>query len=450
VSGPGDEDRGHPATLAECREALERAREDQSVERELFTAQLTAARLQGREAMRREEETREVLQRYLNTLFPRAYPQALGARMSPLEAAEFLHDCLGLSPKEAALDEAVTRALRGEGVQAVAKPEPEAPEADEEEGPGSEGEMTEDHLVLLRALGAHVDKDTVLAEWTGRTEKSERTFLRRMEELEGWDLAYHVVVDGVYRHKRYPSPTNYVLTEKGRETYRRLVEDAPPVTYEGAYGPYSSPEAWWGIRAAARLIAGQTEANPRFRYLVADVADDGQLAELARIVEEDTDPGCKAEVRRRYGGEGPEASVPDLILRMEPKSGGTSVMIAVEYERASYSTGRLKDKVVKNLLHYTDGGFSAVYYVASDRDAAGLISGAIRKVQRDALDGHLNLPDRAFVALFNLYDLLGGGLPTPAFIDRRFINQADGVPATDWPEGVVRPLRFFKYKSRHR
>jgi hypothetical protein len=226
----------------------------------------------------------------------------------------------------------------------------------------------------------------------------------------------------------YASDTCYLLTTAGRAEYRRRF-NAEAITFEQAYAPHKSPEAWWQLRAVKALIlAGNAQpANERFTYTVYDPTGDPEAAATAGF-------------QRRYGH-----SEPDLIVVVASQTQGALSLVALESERGTYNATRLKSKVLKNLQDYGAAGFHGCYYVANNGDTARALAGALSKVRADLKARPTALTVRSFLALFTLEALRDTWLPTPRFIDTEFFDRRTRQVSARWPPAAARPERYFRY-----
>jgi hypothetical protein len=389
---------------------------DHEVELELLRTQLLSCRAQMAGYIRQEQRVVKLLQRYLEVLFPHLLPQALAARMSIAEAADYLYvhhlnrddplDILSASDADT-----LSAALESAAISAV--------------------ELSGDAVALLSAVGRNVLSTEIKQIWAAHTGKAAGT-ARNLVLPELLDA-------GLLRVERlavpryltgYATDTYYLLTEAGQQEYRRRF-NAEPTTYEEAYAPYKSPEAWWQIRATQALIEAGTDhsANSRFSYTVYDPAGDPDATTLA---------GFQA----RYGH-----SEPDLIVAVTSKTGGPTSQLVVECERGSYSSTRLKQKVVKNLQDYGEAGFSGCYYIVNSNATARTLAGAITKVREDLRERPDALSTRSFLALFTLEALRDAWLPTPHFIDAHFFDRKARRVSDDWPSEAAKPERYLKFVS---
>jgi hypothetical protein len=363
--------------------------------------------------IRHEQRVVKLLQRYLELLFPHLLPQALAARMSVDEAAEYLYarhlnhdDPLGLQD--------VPGSNGSTHVETPALPQVE---------------LSGDAIIFLSAAGRSVLSTEIKARWAEHTGKAVGTVRNTvLPELMDKGLLRIERIAAPGHLTAYATDNCYVLTEEGRQEYIRRF-NVDPITYEAAYAPYKSPEAWWHIRATQALIEAGTAhpANSRFSYTVYDPTGDTQTAEAAGF-------------QRRYGH-----SEPDLIVVVASKTGGPTSQIAVECERGNYSMVRFKQKVVKNLQDYGEAGFSGCYYVANSSATARTLAGTITKVRDDLKERPGALSVRSFLALFRLDTLKDAWLPTPHFIDAHFFDRKARRVSDDWPAEAAKPERYLKF-----
>ena len=183
------------------------------------------------------------------------------------------------------------------------------------------------------------------------------------------------------------------------------------------------------IRATQALIAAGNAhpANARFTYTVYDPSGD-------------PDATSAAGFERRYAH-----SEPDLIVVIASQSGGKLSTVAIECERGTYNSTRLKQKVLKNLHDYGAAGFSGCYYVANNAGTARTLAGAISKVRADLKARPDAVPGRGFLALFTLEALRETWLPTPRFIDANFFDRKQHRVSADWPADAAKPERYFRH-----
>jgi hypothetical protein len=392
--------------------------EDRDVALELLRAQLLSCRTQMTLQTRERLHTTELLQRYLERLFPHLFPQALAARMNVPEAAEYFYDHhldrvghFGVGPEE--------------------QPKAETDPAREESSVNAGVELSGDGVHFLYAAGLSVLSTDIKALWARHTGKAVGTARNTVvpELLDrGLLRVERLSVPGYLTG--YATDTCYVLTERGREEYRRRFS-SEPITFEGAYAAHKSPEAWWMVRATKALIEAGTAhpANQRFAYQAYDPSGD-------------PDAATEAGIQRRYGH-----SEPDLVVVVASKTAGKPGTLAVECERGSYTATRLKQKVIKNLRDYGEAGFSGCYYVASNNEVARKLAGALVKVRADLKERPETLPVRGFLALFTLDALKACWLPTPRFIDEHLFDRKTRRVSSDWPVDAAKPERYFRHSA---
>jgi len=387
---------------------------DHEIELELLRTQLISCRTQMAGYIRHEQRVVKLLQRYLEVLFPHLLPQTLAARMTIAEAADYLY---------------AHHLNRDDPLGILSSSDTNHASRDPESVVTPSVELSGDAVAFLSAAGRSALSTEIKQKWAAHTGKAVGTAQNVvLPELldKGLLRAERVAVP---RHLTgYATDTCYLLTEVGEQEYRRRF-NAEPITYEDAYAPYKSPEAWWQIRATRAMIETGTEqaANSRFSYTVYDPAGDPDATTLAGF-------------QTRYGH-----SEPDLIVVVASKTGGPTSQIAVECERGSYSSTRLKQKVVKNLQDYGEAGFSGCYYIASNGPTARTLAGAITKVRADLKERPDALTVRSFLALFTLDMLKGTWLPTPHFIDAHFFDRKARRVSDDWPAEAAKPERYLKF-----
>ena len=402
--------------------------DDLSVRLELLHRQYEAAQGRAVKMARLAERRRALLRSVWEVLFPAELASLIAAGLGDDEVGRRLYQLL-LERRQGLLrpdDNGASQCeeSRGEDKEEAAE---EAPTV----------ELTEEQRIVLQVLGIELAARQVLRRATERLGNSERTVHRLLSELKEMGLVERrslAVPKGVGEL----SSTLYLLTEEGRKVYRGLF-GAEPMSTETAFGGYHSPEAWWFISTVAQMIRRGNEApNGRFVYEVFDPVAEPEATGTAGF-------------RRRYGDEdgSRRGSEPDLIVQMQARQGGQALSVAVEVERALYAAHALKAKVAKNLRHYTGAGFAATYYVATTKEAAQLLRGAVRKVTADVREGKAVLPNRAFVAIFSLPEIAGveaGWVPSPRMIETEWLH--NGQPSKAWPQGAWPVFYYYKHKVK--
>ena len=395
---------------------IEKLKADYAMKMSLLKDQLRSSQMRIATYMRARHRTEAILQQYLLVLFPDLFARAIGAQMSITEAGEYLyaHHLYDSDPKE---------------IFGLNKDKPAAPTAPTAPVVVEQGvDLSGDAVKLLYVLGMTVVANEARALWAQHTGKAVGSAKHVLAEL---------LDKGLLRAEQIPVPryltgyvgdTSYALTERGQAEYRRRFNSAP-TTYEAAYAPYKSPEAWWLIRATKALIeAGNAHpANTRFTYTVYDPEADADAMEAAGFI-------------RRYGN-----SQPDLIVVVQSRSGGKPLWLAVECERGNYSTTRLKQKLAKNLEDYATAGFGGCYYIANNRDTARVLGGTIARLRDDLTARPDTISTPGFLALFTLESLRDAWLPTPRFILTEFFDRKLRQPNPNWPVDAAKPDRYFKY-----
>jgi len=407
----------------ECQKEIERREARHAMKMTLLRSQLESSQLRLATKVRALQRAEAILQDYLTTLYPHLYAQALGARMNTIEAGEYFyqHYLYGHDPAELfGLCEA-----RQQAEVDRARFAPSAPPVVVEQGV----ELSGDAVKLLYVLGLTVLADEAKPLWAQHTGKAVGTAKNTVfPELLDKGLLQVQQIPAPGHLTSYASDTCYVLTERGQAEYRRRF-NSDPITYEAAYSPYKSPEAWWMIRATkAMILAGNAlAANHRFTYTVYDPERDGEA--MAAV-----------DFTPQYGN-----SKPDLIVVITPRSGGDALWLAVECERGNYNSTRLRQKLLKNMQDYALAGFSGCYYIANNRDTARVLGGAISRI-RDELQRQ---PDAvttpSFLTLFTLEALRETWLPTPRFVLTEFFDRKLRQPNANWPTDAAKPERYFKY-----
>ena len=395
---------------------IEKLKADYAMKMSLLKDQLRSSQMRIATYMRARHRTEAILQQYLLVLFPDLFARAIGAQMSITEAGEYLyaHHLYDSDPKE---------------IFGLNKDKPAAPTAPTAPVVVEQGvDLSGDAVKFLYGLGMTVVANEARALWAQHTGKVVGSAKNVLSEL---------LDKGLLRVEQIPVPryltgyvgdTCYTLSERGQAEYRRRFNSAP-TTYEAAYAPYKSPEAWWLIRATKALIeAGNAHpANTRFTYTVYDPEADADAMEAAGFI-------------RRYGN-----SQPDLIVVVQSRSGGKPLWLAVECERGNYSTTRLKQKLAKNLEDYATAGFGGCYYIANNRDTARVLGGTIARLRDDLTARPDTISTPGFLALFTLESLRDAWLPTPRFILTEFFDRKLRQPNPNWPVDAAKPDRYFKY-----
>ncbi|MEJ5312357.1 MAG: hypothetical protein WHX52_21540 [Anaerolineae bacterium] len=410
-------------TDQEWQKEIDQLKADHALDITLLRTQLQSSQMRLATKVRALQRAEAILQDYLTALYPHLYAQALGARMSTVEAGEYFyqHYLYGNDPAELfGLCEA-----RQQAEVDRARSAPSAPPVVVEPGV----ELSGDAVKLLYILGLTVLADEVKPLWVQHTGKAVGTAKNIVfPELLDKGLLQVQQIPAPGHLTGYASDTCYVLTEAGQAEYRRRF-NSDPITYAAAYSPYKSPEAWWMIRATKALIlAGNAlPANHRFTYTVYDPERDGEA--MAAV-----------DFTPRYGN-----SKPDLIVVITPRSGGDALWLAVECERGNYNSTRLRHKLLKNMQDYALAGFSGCYYIANNRDTARVLGGAISRIRDELQRQPEAVTTSSFLALFTLEALRETWLPTPRFILTEFFDRKLRQPNANWPADAARPERYFKY-----
>jgi len=378
----------------------------ESAELTLLRTELERIRERYAAASYEQQQALEILGRYLNTLFPAAYAQAMAQRTPVYTFAQEMLRALTLVQPMQTVTEA-------EPAAQTAAPQADAPPALRLTDP--------DQISLLRLTGSTPAYEEVRRAWCAEVSQDDATFKAQLDALIAAQLATLETVKATGTWQSYYSPQLIALTDAGRAEYQQRFGLPPRSIAEFIDNTsYKSKEAWYLIRVArAVILAGGNIPGTRF---------------VPTAVWDTVDP-LPALYQRRYGN-----SEPDLIVELTPPD-GTKILIAVECERANYNAPRLKTKVLKNMHDYAEHGFDGVYYIAPNRNAGGLLKTAIRKVAADLRD-HPQSLERGFVALFTLDDLLRKWLPSPAMLDRWH-----GTPPDEFPDAAAADY-CFKHKNR--
>ena len=398
---------------------IEKLQAKHAMELSVLQGRYLSSQMHSAASVRARHRAEAILQQYLLVLFPDLFARAIGAQMSITEAGEYLyaHHLYDSDPRN------LFRVKNAQTEEEATLTAPTAPVVVEQGV-----DLTGDAVKFLYVLGMTVVANEARALWAQHTGRAVGSAKHILPEL---------LDKGLLRVEQIPVPryltgyvgdTCYTLTERGQAEYRRRFNSAP-TTYEAAYGPYKSPEAWWMIRTTKAMIqAGNTHsANTRFTYTVYDP-------------EADTDAMEAAGFARRYGN-----SEPDLIVVVQSRSGGKPLWLAVECERGKYNSTRLKQKLAKNLEDYATAGFGGCYYIANNRETARVLGGTIVRLRDDLTARPDALSTPGFLALFTLESLRDAWLPTPRFILTEFFDRKLQRVNPEWPQDVARPERYFKY-----
>ena len=398
---------------------IEKLKADYAMKMSLLQGRYLSSQMQSAASVRARHRAEAILQQYLLVLFPDLFARAIGAQMSITEAGEYLyaHHLYDSDPRN------LFRVKNAQTEEEATLTAPTAPVVVEQGV-----DLTGDAVKFLYVLGMTVVANEARALWAQHTGRAVGSAKHVLPEL---------LDKGLLRVEQIPVPryltgyvgdTCYTLTECGQAEYRRRFNSAP-TTYEAAYAPYKSPEAWWMIRATKALIeAGNAHpANTRFTYTVYDPEADADALEAAGFA-------------RRYGN-----SQPDLIVVVQSRSGGKPLWLALECERGNYNSTRLKQKLAKNLEDYATAGFGGCYYIANNRDTARVLGGTIARLRDDLAARPDAVSTAGFLALFTLEALRDAWLPTPRFILTEFFDRKLQRVNPEWPQDVARPERYFKY-----
>ncbi|MGC9396882.1 MAG: hypothetical protein ACP5J4_18715, partial [Anaerolineae bacterium] len=189
--------------------------------------------------MRARHRTEAVLQQYLLVLFPDLFSRALGAQMSITEAGEYLytHHLYDSDPKE------IFRAKNAQPEGDAATTATTTPVVAEQSV-----DLSGDAVKFLYVLGMTVVANEARELWAQHTGKAVGSAKHILSELLDKGLLRVEQIPVPRYLTGYVSDTCYILSQTGQAEYRRRF-NSDPITYEAAYGPYKSPEAWWMIRA---------------------------------------------------------------------------------------------------------------------------------------------------------------------------------------------------------
>jgi len=398
---------------------IEKLQAKHAMELSVLQGRYLSSQMHSAASVRARHRAEAILQQYLLVLFPDLFARAIGAQMSITEAGEYLyaHHLYDSDPKE------IFHVKNAQTEEEAASTSPTAPVVAEQGV-----DLSGDAVKLLYVLGMTVVANEARALWAQHTGKAVGSAKHVLAELLDKGLLRAEQIPVPLYLTGYVGDTSYALTERGQAEYRRRFNSAP-TTYEAAYAPYKSPEAWWLIRATKALIeAGNAHpANTRFTYTVYDPEADADAMEAAGFI-------------RRYGN-----SQPDLIVVVQSRSGGKPLWLAVECERGNYSTTRLKQKLAKNLEDYATAGFGGCYYIANNRDTARVLGGTIARLRDDLTARPDTISTPGFLALFTLESLRDAWLPTPRFILTEFFDRKLRQPNPNWPVDAAKPDRYFKY-----
>jgi len=377
----------------------------ESAELTLLRTELERIRERYAVASYEQQQALEILGRYLNTLFPAAYAQAMAQRTPVYTfAQEMLRALTLVQPMQTVTEEQPAT-------------QPPAPQVD---APPALRLTDADQISLLRLTGSTPAFEEVRRSWCAEVGQDDDAFKAQLDALISAQLATLETVKATGTWWSYYSPQLIALTDSGRAEYQQRFGLPPRGIDEFIDTSYKSRDDWYLIRVArAVILAGGS--IPGARFIPAAVWD--------------TAEPLPAPYQRRYGN-----SEPDLIVELVPPD-GTKILIAVECERSNYSPPRLKTKVLKNMRDYAEHGFDGVYYIAPNRNAGGLLKTAIRKVAADLRNNPQSL-ERGFVALFALDSLLKRWLASPAMLDRWH-----GTPPDESSDAAAADY-CFKHKNR--
>lgn len=377
----------------------------ESAELTLLRTELERIRERYAVASYEQQQALEILGRYLNTLFPAAYAQAMAQRTPVYTFAQEMLRALTLV----------------QPMQTVTEEQPAAqPPASQVDAPPALGLTDPDQISLLRLTGSTPAFEEVRRSWCAEIKQDDITFKAQLDALIAAQLATLETVKATGTWRSYYSPQLIALTDFGKTEYRQRFGLPARTIKEFVDASYKSEEAWYLIRVAREVILSGGSI-PGARFVPAAIWD--------------TAEPLPAPYQRRYGN-----SEPDLIVELTPAD-GTRILIAVECERSKYDPTRLKSKVLKNIRDYAEHGFDGVYYIAPNRDSAGLLKTALRKVAADLKANPQSL-ERGFAALFTMDSLLGKWLPSPAMLDRWH-----GTPPGELPDAAAADY-CLKHKNR--
>jgi len=398
---------------------IEKLQAKHAMELSVLQGRYLSSQMHSAASVRARHRAEAILQQYLLVLFPDLFARAIGAQMSITEAGEYLyaHHLYDSDPRK------LFRVKNAQTEEEAASTSPTAPVVAEQGV-----DLSGDAVKFLYVLGMTVVANEARALWAQHTGRAVGSAKHVLPELLDKGLLRVEQIPVPRYLTGYVSDTCYTLTERGQAEYRRRFNSAP-TTYEAAYAPYKSPEAWWMIRATKALIEAGNEhsSNTRFTYTVYDPEADADAMEAAGFV-------------RRYGN-----SEPDLIVVITSRSGGKPLWLAVECERGKYNSTRLKQKLAKNLEDYATAGFGGCYYIANNRDTARVLGGTIARLRDDLSAKPDAVSTAGLLALFTLESLRDAWLPTPRFILTEFFDRKLQRVNPEWPPEVARPERYFKY-----
>jgi len=377
----------------------------ESAELTLLRTELERIRERYAVASYEQQQALEILGRYLNTLFPAAYAQAMAQRTPVYTFAQEMLRALTLV----------------QPMQVVTEDKPEAQTSVPQADTSPALRLTDpDQISLLRLIGSMPAFEEVRRSWCAEVHQDDPAFKTQLDALIAAQLATLETLKVTGSWRSYYSPQLIALTDSGKAEYQQRFGLPARTIKEFVDASYKSEEAWYLIRVARSVILSGG-GIPGARFVPAAVWD--------------TAEPLPAPYQRRYGN-----SEPDLIVELTPAD-GTRVLIAVECERSNYDSTRLKTKVLKNMRDYAEHGFDGVYYIAPNRNAGGLLKTAIRKVAADLRD-HPQSLERGFVALFVLDDLIKKWLASPAMLDRWH-----GTPPDEFSDAATADY-CFKHKNR--
>lgn len=377
----------------------------ESAELTLLRTELERIRERYAVASYEQQQALEILGRYLNTLFPAAYTQAMAQRTPVYTFAQEMLRALTLV----------------QPMQVVTEEQPAAqPPASQVDAPPALRLTDADQISLLRLTGSMPAFEEVRRSWCAEVGQDDAKFKAQLDALIAAQLATLETLKVTGSWRSYYSPQLIALTDSGKVEYQQRFGLLPRTIKEFVDASYKSEEAWYLIRVAREVILSGGSI-PGARFVPAAIWD--------------TAEPLPAPYQRRYRN-----SEPDLIVELTPAD-GTRILIAVECERSKYDPTRLKSKVLKNIRDYAEHGFDGVYYIAPNRDSAGLLKTALRKVAADLKVNPQSL-ERGFAALFTMDSLMGKWLPSPAMLDRWH-----GTPPGELPDAAAADY-CLKHKNR--
>jgi len=222
------------------------------------------------------------------------------------------------------------------------------------------------------------------------------------------------------------------LTEVGIALYRDLFDGEPVDAWAKLVGRYKSIEAAFFVRGLADLLRSLNRLEERvFDFTVLDpvTATDEELADVPNA-------------RRKYSSADGRAHVePDLLVWMEPRRGGTGLLIAVEAEFGHYPPDKLADKWTRALLCYPP---IPLYVISPNTATRDRLFREMEKVRRHRLVAR-GFPHWVRYVFYTADEIARHGILSPSQIVRLEMARKRGEEPS-----VALPRYFFQKPTRKR